>query len=361
VASVISLAGVHPSEAVLWQTEAQLTAQYGEPVDIRREDIERKKRVFTYQAGDLKVEVEFGNGGVQRVRYVHKDETKPFSAGEIEALLRENSQGNSWRSIDKEQWELGVPAMAEASLDSLEMTVQSSDGPQPPETRYWLEIATNDAQSKSDWLDPWIAKAKRFFRGSERRFTGVLELKYEKDENVVAIVRDGGAVLEIPWSWKGYPGKARLNAGKTYEITVREEDPVDLDVPMVFLSDRVHESHGARVVDSDGWFTLVRIRDHGEVIFDEAICELHHTRMEWKKAEIGYGLYAPGTAADAFCDRNYPHHANWIRGGCIQGDEKTASHYVCNRCVAETAKYKRENPDENKSLYPEEATQSSGR
>jgi hypothetical protein len=255
-ASVISLAGVHPSEAVLWQTEAQLTAQYGEPVDIRRL-FDKTKRIFTYQAGDLKIEAEIRNGGVQRVRYMHKDEAKPFSEGEIEALLRENSQGNTWRSVDKEQWELGIPPIAEASLASLEMTIQLDDGPQPPGMRYWFEIATNDAESKSDWLDPWIAKAKRFFMGSEKRFTGVLEFKYEKkDENAVAIIKQDDTVVEIPWASKWYPAKAQLKAGQIYEVTVREEDPINLDKTMVFLSDRVHESPSARVVDSEGCLPL---------------------------------------------------------------------------------------------------------
>src|SRR4051812_2017378 len=110
-ASIIVLAGAHGSHAALWQTEVQLTAQYGEPVDIRR-DFDRTKRMFTYQAGDLKLEVEFRNGTAQAVRYFHNDETNPFSEAEIEALLRENSQGKSWRPVDKEKWVLGAPAMA---------------------------------------------------------------------------------------------------------------------------------------------------------------------------------------------------------------------------------------------------------
>lgn len=355
-ASVISLAGVEPSDAVLWQTEAQVTAQYGEPVDIRR-GFDKTKRTFTYQAGELKLEIEFRNGNAQVVRYLHNDETKLFSEGEIDTLLRENSQGDRWRPIDNERWALGVPTTAEASSFHQKQTRYSQDGTTAEAIIHFFEVSTTGAQESWGWLTSWMAKCKRLLTGGERRFVGILELKQEKDERVVAIVRQDNTVLEIPWAWKDYSGKAQLTPGRTYEVTVRQEDPIDLDRTMVFLSDRVHESHGARVVDSDGWYTLVRIREGGAVVVDEAICEVHHTRMEWKKAGVGYGLYGPATKADAICDRTFPHHSDWIRGGCLQGDEKTAYHYLCRECIAGTAKYKLDHPDENRPLYPEAATQ----
>ena len=185
--------------------------------------------------------------------------------------------------------------------------------------------------------------------GWEKRFRGKLEFKDEEDQKRVAIVRDGASVLEIPWSSKYYPEKAHLEAGRLYEVTVRDDEPVDLDASMVFVSDRVHNSHGDRVIDSE-WFTLVRIKDAAKVVYDEAVCEVHHIRMQRVRAEVGYGMYGAATEADAVCDKEYPHHADWIRGGCLVGDVKTAHHYVCADCVAATAKYKREHVNDEKQL-----------
>jgi hypothetical protein len=111
-----------------------------------------------------------------------------------------------------------------------------------------------------------------------------------------------------------------------------------MDVSVAFVSDRVHKSHHDRVYDSDT-FPVVRIKHAGEVVFDESVCEVHKTPMQRITAEIGYGMIALNA-----CDRKYPHHSDWIRGGCIMGDVKTAPHYVCPECVAACAKHKREHP-----------------
>ena len=82
------------------------------------------------------------------------------------------------------------------------------------------------------------------------------------------------------------------------------------------------------------------------MIFDESICEVHKTPMQRTTAEVGYGMYAAASKADAVCDEQFPHRSDWIRGGCLEGDEKTAPHYLCAECVAACAKYKREHPEE---------------
>ena len=338
-AYLVVLSFTNVARAALWQTEAELTAQYGEPVDIRRDSDGRK---FTWASGDLVLEVEFMDGKARDVRYRHEDGTIPFSDEEVAALLEKSAAGKLWRRTTGDRWELDAPAIAEATISHITQTAYFPDGTQAPRTDRSFRITSTEKQPLSTWLRGALAETSRFLTGGERRAVGILEFKPEEDDHVVAILRQGNVVFEIPWIWPGNPGKAQLRAGTTYEVTIREEDPVDLDRIFVFVSDRVHASHGARVVDSDGWFTLVRIKEGHSVIYDEAVCEVHRTRMEWKSAAIGYGMYAPAMEADAFCDQHYPHHASWIRGGCVVDDVKTAFHYVCRQCVAAAEKYKRE-------------------
>jgi hypothetical protein len=148
-------------------------------------------------------------------------------------------------------------------------------------------------------------------------------------ESLFSRFRGRGGITWGGRSWK-----------QTYEITLRDEEPVDLDAALAFVSDRVHQSHGDRVIDSE-FFPLVRIKHAGKVVYDESVCEVHKTLMQRITAEIGYGMYG-----HTVCDEKYPHHTDWIRGGCLVGDVKTASHYLCRECVAATAKYKREHPEE---------------
>ena len=309
----------------LWKTEAQLIEKYGDSVDIRRS---LDERTFTFQRDDIRIEVQIVDGVSQEVTYRHEPRRKSLSAETIESLLLENFESNLWHRTGDRKWELEAPAIAAASLDD------------------WLErlaVATVafDQQRTAKILSELYSPAPTESRtGAEKQFRGVLEFKDEENESRVAIVRDGDTVLEIPWAWKDYAGKAKLEPGKTYEITVRDEDHLDTAASTVFISDRVHKSHNARVDDSET-FPLVRIKDADTVVFDEAVCELHHVRMDRTTANIEYGLPALGG-----CDTNFPHHAGSIRGGCIERDAKTAPHYVCPKCVAACAKYQHEHPGE---------------
>jgi hypothetical protein len=105
--------------ATLWKTEAQLTTQYGETVEIRRD---RDDRTFTFQANDLRIEVKFFDGISQNITYQHSDDTKPLTSGEVESLLEDNSGDKRWLQKDEQTWELGRPAVATASLYILELT-----------------------------------------------------------------------------------------------------------------------------------------------------------------------------------------------------------------------------------------------
>lgn len=322
------------TRAALWKTEEQLVAQFGEPVEIRREI---DQRTFHYQTKDLKIRVQFLGGVSQSITLVHDHDSKPFSPEEIESLLRASSDGKTWRRKNENTWELAVPP-ATATVHSSKGSSYSPDGKETRETRHSLDIETVafESEQAANLLKPFLPHSRS---GAEKRFQGVLEFKVEGDDYKVAIIRDGPSVLEIPWSAPGYPGKGKLEAGKTYEITVRDDELLNMDASVVFVSDRVHKSHEARVHDSE-FFVLVRIKHAGEVVFDESVCEVHQTPMQRITAEIEYGM----AAADP-CNQAYPHHSDWIRGGCIVGDEKTAPLYVCAECVAGCAKQKQDHPD----------------
>ncbi len=341
---VFLLAAMFPQTvwAVLWKTEEQLTAQYGEP-NISRS---LSYRTFTYRLQDLELDVRFQGGVCQSVRYTCEARTKSFSPDEIEAWLEANSDGKTWHRKNGETWELGSPPVARASYYRME-GVSYEDSIGTVETRHSFEVETLvfDQEQLAKSMEP----SGRYSRtGAEKQFKGVLEFKDEENDHRVAIIRDGKTVLEIPWAWRDFPGKAKLEAGQTYEITLRDEDPVDMDLSVAFVSDRVHKSHSDRVGDSE-FFLLARIKHLGEVVFDESICEVHKTPMRRIMAKVGYGMYGAPSEADAVCDQKYPHHADWIRGGCIVGDVESALHYVCPECVAATAKYMREHPDETAS------------
>lgn len=325
--------------AVLWKTEEQLTAQYDEPKISRHLDY----RTFTYRLQDLELDVQFQDGVCQSVRYTYEDRTKPFSPEEIEALLEANSDGKTWLRKEGEKWELGSPPVATASFYRME-GITYKDGIGTSKTSYSFEVETV-IFGQEQMAKAMTPSERHSHTGAEKQFKGVLEFKDEADDHRIAIIRDGKTVLEIPWAWRNFSGKAKLEAGQTYEITVRDEEMVDMDVSVAFVSDRVHKSHSDRVEDSE-FFLLVRIKHAGEVVFDESVCEVHKTPMRRIMAKVGYGMYGAPSKADAVCDEKYPHHSDWIRGGCIVGDVESAFRYICSECVAATAKYRREHSDE---------------
>ena len=317
-----------PARSDLWKTEDQLTAEYGEPVRIYRE---LDDRTFTYGIGhDLVAEVEFLDGISQAIVYRHEGRLKGLSPETIDAVLDAKFPRQTRRQTDQRRWELGAPAVAIAINDSLE--------------RLSVKTCRFDEHQFIKYSKPYEAPART---GAEKRFRGVLEFKDEENESRIAIIRDGATVLEIPWAWRNFAGKAKLEPGKTYEVTLRDEERLDINTSTAFISDRVHRSHVPRTEDSES-LPLVRIKDGEAIVFDEAVCELHHVRMEQRTAEIAYGL-----PALSGCDVNYPHHGDWIHGGCMSSESspKTASHYVCRQCVAACVQYRREHPEEGSPRF----------
>ncbi len=91
-ALAMALVPVRAASAALWQTEDQLTAQYGEPVEISRLIGER---TFPYNSKGLTIEVQFNHGTAGMARYSHEHLAEPFSAAEVAALLQDNAAGKS--------------------------------------------------------------------------------------------------------------------------------------------------------------------------------------------------------------------------------------------------------------------------
>lgn len=252
---------------------------------------------------------------------------------------------------DREHWEFGTPPVASAFVFSSNSYARNESGEPTEVTLHSLSIETTEfaqhRESSSLWnwfrsaLTDWFPAS---WTGREKTFTGIAEFK-EEDETSVLIFRDSGSVIAVPWSSKFLRPRAPVIAGRKYHLTLREDESSDLDVPIAFVSDRLHDSHGARVADSN-FYRLVRITDGSTTVFDENFCEVHHVRMKLVAANVEYGMIGVDSRAEGICEVDFPHHRNWIRGGCIVGDVKKAERYVCSECVAATEKYKREHPDE---------------
>ncbi len=357
VSLILALAATRTATAGtpdLWQSEAQLTARYGDPTDIRRGlRGDPAERLFTYRANDLHLSVRFLKGLSHSANYAFPD-GRAFSPNEIMGLLEANSRDKSWLKQpptfdDRERWQLGAPPVASAFIFSNNGYVLSEWGEPKQVTTESLSIDTTEFSRHREWRD--LKEIAGWFRSAlarwlpatwtnrEKTFSGVAEFK-EEGEARVLIVRDGGSVITVPWSSKHYPPRADVTAGRKYCLTVREDELIDLDVLLAFVSDRLHDSHGARVVDSD-FYRLLSIADESTTVFDASVCEVHRTRMKLFEANVEYGMI--GTEAG---EVEFPNHRDWIRGGCMEGDVKKAERYVCSQCVAASEKHKREHPDE---------------
>ncbi len=256
VVAFVALVGAGADGApVLWRTEAQLTVDFGEPVEIHRFS---DSRIFTFRQNDLAMLVQFLDGVSQRVVLTRSGATNAFSTVEIESLLRANATDKTWVRKDATHWELGTPAVATAFVFSFDTIRYHSDGTQNPETEHRLEFKTEafDRGPTFKWIrELYSALVGPGRSGRLKHFRGTLEFQDMEDRHRetlrMAVIRDVDTVLAIPWSWPGHDGLAHLEPGKIYEITVRDEDIVDMDHPVVLLSDRVYKSYSETITDSE--------------------------------------------------------------------------------------------------------------
>lgn len=316
-----SLSGPSAS-AYLWESQAQIEQRYGQPTKTTGYPDDR---AYTYAFENFQVEIKFFNDSSQEEAYSQVDPNRPLDESEIRGLLEANSAGRTWRKEKDNDWVLDGPRGRAYATYSPEL--------KPPQ----LHLYTDDKVKRM--MDP--ASLSRPPRTSkEETFQGVLTPRRE-DKGTRLLFRSGKLVMEIPWSAEGYPDRGRVTSGKTYSVTLRDENDVDINSAVAFVSDREHKRFEELIEDSKS-YVLVRIQDGSEVVFDRSVCENHHVKMVTRMAEVAYGLWAPSSDAEMTCARLFPHYRDFILGGCVVSDSspKTGMLYICPKCVEECERLK---------------------
>ncbi len=156
--------------------------------------------------------------------------------------------------------------------------------------------------------------------------------KFEhRGEWVYLLIADSKHNFDIAWSmpprFSLFP--VSLQTNRTYTFTVLEEPYKDIKVPKV-----------------------IRVRQDDKVIYDQEICELHGTQMEYKTVRIAYGLIRPKPGEPSGEDekRLFPHRREISFGGCcVEPDSpKTEKVFVCGQCKAAYENWKKEHPNTKK-------------
>lgn len=173
--------------------------------------------------------------------------------------------------------------------------------------------------------------------------------KYRQDgETRTLVLHDGETVIEIPLR-RPDTGLNDLNPDTRYSITVLDENSENLESQIAIVSRREHVDWNDAVDEAHSSFQqLVRLSVDNKTIFDHSICSLHHVKMERRNVEIVYGMLAY-SKAESYCIAHYPNFRDYAVGGCLVGDTKSTSIYICPKCVAECDEYKRQHPAENKN------------
>ncbi len=161
-------------------------------------------------------------------------------------------------------------------------------------------------------------------------FTGILTLKQD-GETTNLVFRAKDLVIQISWQYLANSRNQSLVPGKTYTLTLRDEDPLDEEDVIAFVTDRDHKSLSELTQDSKT-YVVMRIQDGENVGFDRSICEVHHVKMSEVMAEVQYGMWGP-SPRESQCATNFPHYRDFIRAGCNEGEPKKAPRYVCSECV----------------------------
>ena len=239
-----------------------------------------------------------------------------FDDLEIQRLLEANAGRSKWRQQAKDDW----------VIDAKNGRAYADYFPDPPKPT--LRLYTHESiDPQSESVSNSLARTQK-----EETFEGVAALTKEEKSTRV-IVHSGDRVVYIPWSTEGDRDRAPLVPGKTYRITVRDEESIDEEDAMAFVSDRDHKDYFDAVNDSKSYL-LARVEDGDVVVFDRSVCEVHHAKMSKVMAEVRYGMWAPQSPGEAQCAQNFPHYRDYIRAGCLVDEPKKAPRYVCPECVA---------------------------
>lgn len=305
------------AKANLWETKAQIEKRWGEPIQIKGYPDER---IYTYRVDQFRVRVGFLDGFSQYEHYRHlglPGEYPPLSQAEVETLLRSNSFGQEWKTEGENYW---LPDRSVGAFTSAESGKVNS-----------LHLSTAQYDARPSDPNQYVRTGKKLM------LSGIVKLRPVGDAQWL-VVHSGGYVLEIPWEGPGYPAPAEVKSGKSYSITLLDGEALDNDTRIASLSDREHKDWPDAVDDSK-IFVLALIQNGDRILFDRSVCEIHHARMIEERVEVSYGL-----PAMTDCDRLFPHHRDYILGGCVVQEQKTGMLYVCPICVAACAGYKVAHP-----------------
>ncbi len=185
--------------------------------------------------------------------------------------------------------------------------------------------------------------------GRETTYTGAVKERNDGEARY-AVLTDHGTVVELAMMPPRYPQEFNLTPGRRYSVTLLEQWADDTNTRVGVVSKREHVDWFDCVDDAglNGIQQLVRITEGDKVVFDRSICGLHHVKMEIRSVEIGYGMYAPQSKAEIYCMEHFPHFRDFALGGCVVGDAKFSSIYICPKCVAECNEYTRQHATEEK-------------
>jgi len=185
--------------------------------------------------------------------------------------------------------------------------------------------------------------------GRETTYSGTVKIRSDGDTRY-GVLTDNGNVVEIPLYGPPYPQEFALTPGRTYSVTLLEQWSEDTSTSIGVVSKREHADWFDAVDDAglNGIQQLVRISEGDNVVFDRSVCGLHHVKMELRSVEIRYGMYGAGSKAESYCMGHFPHFRDFALGGCIEGDAKSTSIYICPKCVAECNEYTRQHPETDK-------------
>ncbi len=317
----VALSAVSSTFANIWDTKDQIEKRWGAPIQISGYPDER---IYTYRAGSYQVRVAFLDGFSQCEQYRHPGlpgRHPALSGAEVERLLKDNSFGQQWEREENNYWlpDKSVRAYLPADAGGL------------------MGLYFESSQHAAIPFDP-----NRYLRtGKVSTFSGKVTFR-QVEESQWLVLHDGNYVLEIPWRWADDSTPAKVKAGHTYRISLLDEDGLDTFTRTACLSDREHNDWSDAVYDSKS-YVLALIQDRFGTLFDRSVCEIHRLKMMRKEAEVSYGMFASDE-----CDRRFPHHRNYILGGCIDQGKKSGTLFVCPLCVAACGVYKFTHPSKDR-------------
>jgi hypothetical protein len=138
-------------------------------------------------------------------------------------------------------------------------------------------------------------------------------------------ISDAKHSYEFPWGFPprySHTGIVSLESNRVYTFTVIEEESTLIPKHLMLTNIPIPR--------------VLRIEDHGKLVWDHEVCEVHKTKMEFKEVSIVYGLIIPGPPAPTPDQelRLFPHRGEVSFGGCAVtlDSPKTESIYVCSEC-----------------------------